>query len=318
MVDNAPFFIIGSGRSGTTLLRLILAGHSRLHIPPETWYILYLIEQLPVTDVLTTAQVERAVTIMAEDYRWPDMNISPEELRRRVATLNNPRLVDIINLVYQQHLEWSGKSRFGDKTPIYFKIVAELAAMYPGAKFIHLIRDGRDVAISWIDLNYDRYYEDSFEWTMAMKSRKSFLHGPQSQQILEVRYEDLVTDLERTVRQICNFLGEEFEPAMLNWDGLRDLVPERERHIHGKLGQPLSRDAIAVWRRKLSAMECFAVEACLWRDLKQLGYPLRFAGTGWQPLLDVTGWMLRTSGPLLRLGIPFLQRRNLLRKRIYI
>ena len=50
---------------------------------------------------------------------------------------------------------------------------------------------------------------------------------------------------------------------MLNWHGLRDMVPERERHIHGKLNQPVSNDAIAVWRRKLTAMECFAMEACL-------------------------------------------------------
>ncbi len=299
-------------------MRLILAGHSRLHIPPETWFILYLVEELPLTDILSPTEVDRAITIMVDDYRWPDMNITANDLRLRVAALKEPRLVDIINLVYQQHLEWSGKARFGDKTPIYFKIVAELSTLYPGAKFIHLIRDGRDVAISWIDLNYDRYYQDSFEWTMAMKSRKTFLYGPQSQQILEVRYEDLVTDLERTVRQICSFLGEEFEPAMLNWDGLRDLVPERERHIHGKLGQPVSRDSIAVWQRKLSALECFAIEACLWRDLKQLGYPLRFSGAGWQPLLEVTGGLLRTMGPILRRGIPYLQRRNILRKRIYM
>jgi hypothetical protein len=318
MIDNTPFFIIGSGRSGTTLLRLILAGHSRLHIPPETWFVMYLVEELPLTDILSPAQVERAIAIMVEDYRWPDMNIASGDLCRWVAALKEPRLVDIINLVYQQHLEWSGKSRFGDKTPIYFKIVAELATMYPGAKFIHLIRDGRDVAISWIDLNYDRYYQESFEWTMAMNSREKFIHGPHSRQILEVRYEDLITDVEKTVRQICSFLGEAFEPDMLKWAQLRDLVPERERHIHGKLGKPLSSHAIAVWQRKLSTLECFAMESCMWVDLQRLGYKLRFSGIAWRPLLCITGYLLRSVGPLLRRGIPYLQRRNLLRRKIYI
>src|SRR5665213_3140314 len=122
MVDNTPFFIIGSGRSGTTLLRLILAGHSRLHIPPETWFIRALVEELPLQDALTSAQVDRAVDIMTQDYRWPDMEIATEDLRRWAAGLPSPRLVDIIDLVYRRHLEIAGKHRSGDKTPMYFQI----------------------------------------------------------------------------------------------------------------------------------------------------------------------------------------------------
>lgn len=318
MANNSPFFIVGSGRSGTTLLRLILAGHSRLHIPPETWYILYMVEELPVTDVLMPAQVERAITLMVEDYRWPDMNMTADELRREVIGLTAPRLVDIVNIVYRRHLAASGKQRFGDKTPIYFKIIPQLVALYPDAKFIHLIRDGRDVAISWIDLNYDRYYEQSFEWTMAMESREEFIHGPYANRVLEIRYEDLVRDLENTVRRVCVFLDEEFEPGMLSWNSLETLIPERERHIHGKIGQPVSPDAAAVWRRKLSAPECFAMEACMWRQLRALDYPLRFASPAWRPLLDSTGWLLRSVGPLLRRGVPYLRRRGLLARKLYI
>lgn len=300
------------------MLRLILAGHSRLHIPPETWYILYMVEELPATGVLTPEQVERAITLMVEDYRWPDMNMTADELRQAVMSLNEPQMVDIVNIVYQRHLTASGKQRFGDKTPIYFKIIPQLVALYPDAKFIHLVRDGRDVAISWIDLNYDRYYEQTFEWTMAMDSRKEFINGPYADRILEIRYEDLVRDLEGTVRQVCAFLGEEFEPAMLSWSSLKTLIPERERHIHGKIGQPVSPDAIAVWRRKLSAPECFAMEACMWRQLRALDYPLRFASPAWRPLLDTTGWLIRSVGPLLRRGIPYLQRRGLLTRKLYI
>src|SRR6202000_521244 len=154
--NDSPFFIVGSGRSGTTLLRLILCGHSRLHIPPETWYILYMVKELPVAGLLTPTQIERAITLMVDSYRWPDMSMTPHELRQEVQRLPRPRLVDIINIVYHRHLRASGKQRFGDNTPIYFKIVSQLIDLYPDAKFIHLIRDGRDVAISWIDLNYDR------------------------------------------------------------------------------------------------------------------------------------------------------------------
>lgn len=76
------FFIIGAGRSGTTLLRLIRTGHSRLHIPRETWSIRPLVRELPVSGELTPSQVDRAVTIMTEDHRWPDMEIMAEDPRR--------------------------------------------------------------------------------------------------------------------------------------------------------------------------------------------------------------------------------------------
>ena len=58
---------------------------------------------------------------------------------------------------------------------------------------------------------------------------------------------------------------------MLDWQRLGNLVPERERHIHGKLAQPVSGDAVAAWRRKLNAAECFAMEACLQKDLRRTG-----------------------------------------------
>ena len=165
MVENSPFFIIGAGRSGTTLLRLILAGHSRLHIPPRPGSSVRWSKSLPLTDPLTPAQVDRAVSIMTGDYRWPDMGIAADDLRSWAMAMQHPKLVDIINLVYQRHLHDSGKQRFGDKTPVYYSILPQLLTLYPGAKFIHLIRDGRDVAISWIDVGWERYYErDKFEW----------------------------------------------------------------------------------------------------------------------------------------------------------
>lgn len=300
------------------MLRLILAGHSRLHIPPETWYLLDLVRELPLTAVLDPVQVERAVTIMTDEYRWPDLDMPADELCREAAALQEPRLVDVVNLVYHRQLRTSGKPRFGDKTPIYFTIIPQLVALYPEARFIHLIRDGRDVAISWIDLNYDRYYEPKFEWTMAMAKRKEFIAGPYADRILEVRYEDLARDLESTVRRICAFLDEEFEPGMLSWSSLQTLIPERERHIHRKIGQPISPDVVAVWQRKLSAFECFAMEACMWRELRQLGYQLKFSAAVWRPLLMGAGSLLLFTGPLLGRTVRHLRRRGYLKKQMYI
>jgi len=319
MPDDSPFFIIGAGRSGTTLLRLILAGHPRLHVTPETWFILELVRELSLTAELMPAQVDRAVTIMTEDYRWPDMEIAADRLRHAACCLQSPRLVDVIDIVYREQLLHAGKLRVGDKTPAYIAIVPELVTLYPGARFIHLIRDGRDVAISRIDLNWERYYErDRFEWTLAMARREEYLRSPYANRILEIRYEDLVSQPAATVQRVCEFLEEEFVPGMLDWRSRVQLVPPRERHIHRRLTQAASGDAVAVWRRRLSAVECFAMEACLYRDLQRLQYPLRFQGAGWRLLLAPAGWMLCTMAPVLRGGVQFLRRRNLLRRKLYI
>lgn len=319
MLDNTPFFIVGAGRSGTTLLRLILAGHSRLHILPETWFIRPMVRELPLTEPLTPAQVERSVSLMVQDYRWPDMGISSDELHRRAVALDRPSLKDIIGIVYQHHLTVTGKQRSGDKTPIYIDVIPQIGTLYPAAKFIHLIRDGRDVAISNIDIGWDRYYErGNFEWTLAMAKRREYLDLPYARFILDVRYEDLVTELEATVRKVCAFLGEDFEPTMLDFRDRTTLIPARERHIHGKLGQPVTSDAVAVWRRKLNMAECFAIEACLHNDLAQLGYELRYSSSVWRPLLQLTGNLLYASAPLLGRGTRYLKRHNLLARTAYI
>jgi len=316
---STPFFIVGAGRSGTTLLRLILAGHPHIHIPPETWFIKDLVEQLPLDVPLKEDQVIQAVEIITTAYRWPDMDMGADKLRASATLLKSPKLVDVINLVYSEQLKRWGKPRFGDKTPCYIGILRELNILYPGCKFIHLIRDGRDVAISTMDMSRIRYYDrQEFEWWSAMQYRRAYLNSDLAAQILEVRYENLVLQPEATMRQICDFLGEEFHSEMLDWRDRIDLVPAREQRAHTKLVRPLAADAIGVWQHRLSAWECLAIEACLQHDLKWLGYRLRFSSIGWVPLLTAIRWSLLTAAPLLIRAIPYLQRRHLFPQKIYI
>src|SRR5262249_2868800 len=120
--DNVPFFIVGASRSGTTLLRLIMAGHSRIHIPSETWFLEPLVQQLPLTHPLSSAQTRQAIDIITSHYRGPDMGIPADEFARSAEALAEPKLADIVDLVYRRQLEMAGKDRFGDKTPQYIGI----------------------------------------------------------------------------------------------------------------------------------------------------------------------------------------------------
>jgi hypothetical protein len=305
-VSSAPFFIVGSGRSGSTLLRVIMASHSRLSIPPETWYLLRLPDTLSFDRPLTPEETHQVIRIMTNHYRWPDMKLDAQEFRRKVLERHNPFLRDVVEIVYRAHLERDRKVRWGDKTPGYIEIVPRLAKLFPGARFIHFIRDGRDVAKSFQDKGwYGRWlHANAREWIEAMDFSERWARSDVSNQILDVHYEDLVLDTEKTVRRICNFLGEEFEPQMLLWQKKADqLVPAREAHIHEKLKQMPDAANVHRWKREMSAREIFVAEAFMGDQLRARGYELHFRSALYMPAFGLTRWYCRHVLPIVTLPV---------------
>jgi hypothetical protein len=312
---TAPFFIVGSGRSGSTLLRMMLASHSRLTIPPETWYLIPLLQRFNFDRRLNSAEVESAVSIVTGHYRWPDMKLDAQDFRRSAVQLSEPRLQDLAEIVYRSHTQAEGKVRWGDKTPAYIEILPELAAMYPNSRFIHLIRDGRDVAKSFQATDWvGRWLHDNTrEWVRAMGYYWRWLRSDLRDRILPVRYEDLVLETEATLRQICAFIGEEFEPQMLSWElKVDEQVPERERDVHAKLKLKPDASSVARWKREMSGREMFVAEAFLGVDLGRLGYERRYRSRLWVPAFALARLYCRTILPAVEFqirAVRFLRKR---------
>lgn len=289
--DNAnPFFIVGSGRSGSTLLRLILASHSRITIPPETWFIIPLIEKVPATSVLTNSEIEKSVEIITNHYRWPDMGIDEQDFRLWVTRLNEPRLKDILNLIYDYHLKLEEKSIWGDKTPPYIKIVPELLLLYPNAKFIHIIRDGRDVAKSFQSKGWNGkwLFRNVTEWKEAINIYNFLKLSKINSRVHEVKYEDLVLDTQSTVKKICSFLDVSFEPSMLDWTKqAHNKIPGRELHIHEKIFQKPNKSDVNRFHNELSKTQILIVESYINKELKSVGYKLKFNESHWIPVFYI-------------------------------
>lgn len=313
---TAPFFIVGSGRSGSTLLRMMLAAHSRLSIPPETWYLLPLIRRFSTDRPLSPAEIEAAVSIITGHYRWPDMRLSAQEFRRGVSRLPRPYLRDLVEVVYRWHMQAEGKVRWGDKTPPYIEILPELARMYPDSRFIHLIRDGRDVARSFRDTDWVGWWwhDNAREWIGALECHWRWIRSDIRDRILEVRYEKLVLETEATLREICRFIGEEFEPRMLSWEGQVDqMVPSREMTIHQKLKQKIGPEGVSRWKREMSARQIFVAEAFMRSHLVRLGYECRYASPLWLPVFALTRWVYRALPLVVELPV---RAAGYLRKRV--
>jgi hypothetical protein len=300
----APFFIVGSSRSGSTLLRLMLASHSRIVIPSETWYLTALVEQFPCDRLLGENEIAKAIAVMTTHYTWPDMGLDAAEVRRRAADLGSVSLRDLVEIVYRWHMEVAGKSRWGDKTPGYIEIVAPLAALFGEAKFIHLIRDGRDVAKSyeragwhgpWM-LGYTR------EWSRAMELDRKLAQTQLNERILRVRYEDLVLQPEATLRRICAFIDAGYEPQMLQWHGkLEDAIPARDRRFHSGLDRQMNPSDVGRWKREMMSREIFVAEALIGAQLSRFGYERRYRSRLWSPLLALTRIYCRTVLPVVGL-----------------
>lgn len=313
--STAPFFIVGSGRSGSTLLRLMLCSHSRITIPPETWYLQPLLQRFAAEAVLDAAETDSAVAIITQHYRWPDQKFDAQEFRRGVSQIAAPRLRDVVEVVYRWHMDGQGKARWGDKTPVYIEILPELARMFPDARFIHLVRDGRDVAKSHQAAGWygDWLHDNTREWTRALDCGRRWAATDLRERILQVRYEQLILEAEATLRGICQFIGEEFEPQMLSWEQQVDeQIPDRERRIHTKLKRRSGPDDVARWKREMTGRELFVAEAFMGAHLSRAGYERRYPGAAWAPAFALTRLYCRTVLPAVAMhmrAVRFVRRR---------
>ncbi|RMF40576.1 MAG: sulfotransferase, partial [Anaerolineae bacterium] len=141
-----PFFIVGHPRSGTTLLRFMLSSHPRLYIPEETGFIPFLLPRRMHHAPLSLAQTRRLLARIARlNYLWDGL---VDDLPAFYAALPAPTLPVILDTLYRRQIAPFGAQRWGDKTPLYVQHIPLLADLFPGAQFIHIIRDGRDAALS--------------------------------------------------------------------------------------------------------------------------------------------------------------------------
>jgi hypothetical protein len=282
----------------------MLASHSRIAIPSETWYLTALIAEFPFDRLLQENEICEAISMMTSHYTWPDMGIDAAEVRRRAANLSEVRLRDLAEIVYRRHMEVEGKTRWGDKTPAYIEIVPPLAAMFEDAKFIHLIRDGRDVAKSFQRQGWHGPWMQGYtrEWSRAVELDMRLGKTLLNERFLRVLYEDLVLHPEATLRRICAFIDEEFEDQMLSWHGKADnAIPVRERNLHSGLGRDMNSSDVSRWKREMTSRDIFVAEALIGTQLSHFGYERRYRSKLWSPLLAVTRIYCRTILPVLGL-----------------
>jgi Sulfotransferase family len=269
-----PFFIVGAQRSGTTLFRLMLNEHPELSVPFESVFIPVFYRRLHEYGDL--AQRDNARRLLS------DMAAYPLHFGRLVkdpdAILAHPisSYAELLDAVFRVDAAAKKKTRWGDKTPGYETDIDVLCELFPGCQIIHLVRDGRDVVLSnrrveWGIASLPRAAAD-WRWKVTLGHKMGRLLGGQ---YLELKYECLVLDPERSLRRACAFLDVAFDPRMLDYPAHAERdMPIEARPFHRNSIRPPDPSLIDEWRRRMSRADRIIFEQVAGDALELFGYEL--------------------------------------------
>ena len=287
-------FVVGVPRSGTTMLRLMLDAHPELAIPPETYFI------PRASKAWRRAQeprrshdpVEALAEAIAGFRRWPDFHLDADAFRERVRARRPATAGEGIRCFYEMYAEKMGKPRWGDKTPHYLRRMDVIHELLPEARFVHVVRDGRAVALSIKDLWFgpSTFEECAEYWVHRIDEARHRAKG--LPHYMEVRYEDLVRQPETQLRRIAEFIELPFDGSMVRYyehvderiametpptevapDG-RVVSSEERKQIITNVSRRPDPTRIDSWRTEMqNPAERRAFEAIAGQRLAELGYP---------------------------------------------
>jgi hypothetical protein len=298
MLSSQPFiFIVGCGRSGTTLLAALVDSHPAVGVPAESGgFILRFClgpdawaphrsgggdpERArsairPEPEPYDRQAAESLVGELRGEYRYGLWGLDDAAVVERLLTRGARSRPDVVRCVYESYAAMQGKALYGDKTPDHVVYLPTLALLFPEALFVHLIRDGRDVALAMRDTSWGPQdaAEAAKHWAGRVNrgAEAGAALGPQ--RYLELRYEALVTDPTAALGELCRFAGIDYDTAMLEHRGAAERQiamspsPEEDR----RLRMPISA-GLRDWRRQMPHSDVERFEEVAGATLRRFGY----------------------------------------------
>ena len=270
-----PFpIIVGEGRSGTTLLRAMFDSHPTMAIPEESEFLVPLGRARHSFEREGGFSTDAFLADLCGHYgfrRWG----MPSEVIERAFQARPPRCFpDAVHELYSTWAARQGKTRYGDKTPHYVNHIGFLAAILPEARFIHIIRDGRDVTLSYLERKFGpkNVAEGAYFWRRRVRGGRQSGRRLGPDRYRETRYEDLVDDPEAVLRELCGFIDLDFDGSMLRYFERAGSVAGSDPD-HRHLYLPPTK-GLRDWRRDMSRADILVFEALAGDLLGALGYEL--------------------------------------------
>jgi hypothetical protein len=259
----------------------MLSSSPRLYIPPESDFIPRFFGRDPTAE-LSEARIARLLDVIFGRYRLvKEWQGEPPTVQEFVAAMPGRTPADFLDTLYRTYARQHGAERWGDKTPIYASYVDLIHEIFPQAQFVHIMRDGRDVALSMLDkwereIHIDVYFA-ACNWVRRIRQAQASGARLGPDLYYELRYEDLVADPEAQLKPLCDFVGESYRPEMAEPHRLG-----RERFdagdFHAALRRPPSTARIGRWRKEMSGADVRLFQRIAGPLLAELGYEVPDAG----------------------------------------
>lgn len=282
-------FVVGRGRSGTTLVRAILDSHPDMAIPDETHFIMALARNRRLYEHGSGFRTERFLDDLVAQQGFLVLEMSRDRAHGALVKSQPASYPDAIRAVFAEYARSRGKTRYGDKTPLHVLSIRALSDLFPEARFVHVIRDGRDVALSYLDVSWgaSTMEEAAILWRRAVRTGRRQGRRLGSDRYHEIRYEALLEDPETIVRNVCGFLDLDFDASMLRYN-------ERAHEVAGKMGAPETRQNLYLpftkglrdWRSQMDLSQLARFEVLAGDVLDELGYERAVSRPGLRPRVE--------------------------------
>lgn len=277
--DLIPVFIVGCYRSGTSLMRLILSTHQKIYISQETNYIDRIWMRLDCyrkdSGEYDLQRLHEDVVAYLRAERWNPLPTLQELLEW--VCLNGGGYHSIVTFYGIWGAVVEGRREivyWGDNTPRYIHCMNLLKNLFPAARFIHMVRDPRDVVASAIKLPFGgkTALGIAYDWERAVLRGVLAESVWGADQVKRVRYESLVMDPKTTIADVCEFLGVDFSEKMLDFYSTEAAKALSTLKHHSRVIEPIFQGSVGRYKRELSKSEIEIIEGYLSESMVLLEY----------------------------------------------
>lgn len=277
-VSSHLFFIVGCGRSGTSLLQSMIGNHPDLAIPGETGFypLIYEKRRKKFGELENSTLMNQALEPVLAFWRIAELGLDADVVKRSTACAASSwetLFLALLTAFAAKH----GVNRVGEKSPHHVRYLHLLSQRFPKARFIHMVRDPRAVALSFANVASSfgrRYVADACrQWRVAIQAHLRHADALGADRYRVVRYEDLVVAPERVIRDVCAFLDLDFSQAMLDFHERDEAGFHQRQASHmANTRKPLFTSSLEKWRSELSPSQIGIVEHLLRREMATMGY----------------------------------------------
>lgn len=296
---DRPIFIVGVGRSGTSLLQSMLNAHSQICFPPESQFIRSLIASRRLQRALRRGHTGQVLEKVSNHQGLKKVDVDPERICEELIEEGHLSLENLYRRILIDQAERNGKSRVGDKDPKNLEYLPEIYSIFPDAQIIHLVRDPRDVVLSRTRASWSKHrFFVTQAFTYEAQITKARRDGPRlfGERFIELHYEDLISDPGNTLKKLCGKLGVGYEESMLTYyKDAGAVVQGKEIDWKKNVFKPVLSENKEKWREGLSNSQVHLVELICTTAFSHLGYARSDAQRPRSTVVALSDWVGRVA-----------------------